>query len=69
MAVDVKYWTEDASNNNVSTKKVDLFTKKPEVDLSFEDLTFTVNTFDKFKMGKCQRTVITRDLLLSVNSM
>ncbi|VVC35769.1 ABC transporter-like,P-loop containing nucleoside triphosphate hydrolase,AAA+ ATPase domain,ABC [Cinara cedri] len=49
---DVKYRTEDASNNNVTAKQTQLFPKKPEVDLSFKNLTYTVNTFNKFKRVK-----------------
>ncbi|KAL5239615.1 hypothetical protein ACI65C_007025 [Semiaphis heraclei] len=52
MATDVKYRTDDASNNNVTGKKAQLFLKKAEVDLSFENLTYTVNTFSKFKKVK-----------------
>eukprot|EP00102_Acyrthosiphon_pisum_P024791 XP_016662001.1 PREDICTED: ATP-binding cassette sub-family G member 4 isoform X2 [Acyrthosiphon pisum] len=52
MATDVKYRTDDASNNNVIGKKGQLFPKKAEVDLSFENLTYTVNTFSKFKKVK-----------------
>lgn len=48
---DVKYRTEDASNNNVTGKQSRQFTKKPEVDLSFENLAYTVHGFDKFKRG------------------
>lgn len=51
MSTDVKYKTDDASNNNVNGKKAQLFPKKAEVDLSFENLTYTVNTFSKFKKG------------------
>lgn len=56
MAVDVKYRTEDASNNNtVTAKKGDLIPKKPEVDLTFKNLTYTVNKFNEFKIGKCRQ--------------
>ncbi|XP_050443221.1 ATP-binding cassette sub-family G member 1-like [Adelges cooleyi] len=48
---DVKYRTDDASNNNV-TEKTYMFSKKPEVDLSFEDLSYSVSYFSKFKKVK-----------------
>lgn len=57
MADDVKYRTEDASNNNLATaKKAQLFSKKPSVDLSFENLTYTVQTFNEFKRGEFKPT-------------
>lgn len=50
---DVKYQSED--NNNVPVaKKRQLFPKKAEVDLSFENLTYTVSTINQYKLGKCQ---------------
>ncbi|XP_025199709.1 ATP-binding cassette sub-family G member 1-like [Melanaphis sacchari] len=52
MADDVKYRTDDASNNNVTGKRMQLFPKKAEVDLTFKNLTYTVNTFIKFKKVK-----------------
>lgn len=52
MADDVKYRTDDASNNNVTGKRMQMFPKKAEVDLSFQNLTYTVNTFSKFKKVK-----------------
>ncbi|CAH1738913.1 unnamed protein product [Aphis gossypii] len=52
MADDVKYRTDDASNNNVTGKRMQMFPKKAEVDLSFQNLTYTVNTFNKFKKVK-----------------
>ncbi|XP_060851168.1 ATP-binding cassette sub-family G member 1-like [Rhopalosiphum padi] len=52
MADDVKYRTDDASNNNVTGKRTQLFPKKAEVDLTFKNLTYTVNTFSKFKKVK-----------------
>jgi len=52
MADDVKYRTEDASNNNVAAAKVRSFSKKPEVDVSFENLTYTAYAFNKFKRGE-----------------
>jgi len=54
-----RYRTVDASinnnnnNNNVAAVKARSFSKKPEVDVSFENLTYTVYTFDKFKRGEC----------------
>ncbi|XP_025412535.1 ATP-binding cassette sub-family G member 1 isoform X1 [Sipha flava] len=48
---DVKYQSED--NNNVPVvKKGQLFPKKAEVDLSFENLTYTVSTFSHYKLVK-----------------
>lgn len=52
---DVKYRTDDASNNNV-TEKTYMFSKKPEVDLSFEDLSYSVSYFSKFKKGESTLT-------------
>lgn len=54
MADDVKYRTEDASNNNVAAAKVRSFPKKPEVDVSFENLTYTAYAFNKFKRVKTE---------------
>lgn len=48
---DIKNRTDDASNNNV-TNKTRLFPKRTEVDLSFEDLTYTVSYYSKFKRGE-----------------
>lgn len=50
----VKYRTEDASNNNVQAavaKVLQSFPKMPEMDVSFENLTYTVYTCNKFKRG------------------
>lgn len=42
------------NNDDVSLKKTYMSQKKAKVDLTFENLTYTVNTFDKFKKGKCR---------------
>ncbi|XP_050547437.1 ATP-binding cassette sub-family G member 1-like [Daktulosphaira vitifoliae] len=56
---DIKNRTDDASNNNV-TNKTHLFPKRTEVNLSFEDLTYSVSIYSKFKRVK-------KDILHGIN--
>jgi hypothetical protein len=46
-----KYRQTENNNEDVRTTGLQSVPKKPEIHLSFESLTYTVNTFEKLKKG------------------